>query len=65
MQQQPLKNKNKNLFNSCMKAVLLCGSKPRFVTEGIKNKLQAFINGCLQYILKFWWRKKITNTQLW
>lgn len=49
------------VFNACMKVVLQYRSESRFVTDVIKRTLQAFVNGCLRYILKIWWSKKQTT----
>jgi hypothetical protein len=35
------------LFNACVKLVLLYGCKTWFVTNNIRQKLQAFVNRCL------------------
>ena len=53
------------VFNACMKVVLQYRSESRFLTDVIKRRLQAFVNGCMRYILNIWWSKKTTNTELW
>jgi hypothetical protein len=53
------------IFSSMVKPVLLYGCESWTVTEGIKHKLQVFINRCLRTVLKIWWPRTITNEELW
>jgi hypothetical protein len=48
-----------------VKPVLLYGCESWTVTEGIRHKLQVFINRCLRTVLKIWWPRTITNEELW
>ena len=59
------KNTKIRIFNSNVKSVLLYGCETWKTTNTITNKLQVFINNCLRYILRIWWPRKITNTDLW
>jgi hypothetical protein len=49
------------IFSSMVKPVLLYGCESWTVTEGIRHKLQVFINRCLRTVLKIWWPRTITN----
>jgi hypothetical protein len=53
------------IFSSMVKPVLLYGCESWTVTEGIRHKLQVFINRCLRTVLKIWWPRTITNEELW
>jgi hypothetical protein len=53
------------IFNSNMKAVLLYNCETWKVTNSITQKLQSFINRCLQGILNVQWRDVISNIMLW
>jgi len=52
------------IFNTKVKAVLLYGSETWRETNNITNKLQIFVNRCLQYILNIRWPEKISDTDL-
>ena len=53
------------IFKSNVKSVLLYGAESWKMTEGVKKKLQTFINKCLRHILRVTWPQKITNQELW
>ena len=53
------------IFNTCVKSVLLYGCETWLVTNEIQHKIQAFVNGCLRYILRIWWPNIISNKDLW
>jgi hypothetical protein len=53
------------MFNTNVKAVLLCGCEPWKNSKSITAKLQVFINKCLGKILKIFWPDQITNNELW
>jgi hypothetical protein len=53
------------LFNAYVKSVLLYGCQTWLVTCEIHRKLQSFVNRCLQYIMKIWWPRVISNEKLW
>jgi hypothetical protein len=46
-----------------VKPILLYGCESW--TEGIRHKLQVFINRCLRTVLKIWWPYTISNEELW
>jgi hypothetical protein len=54
-----------NVFNACVKSVLLSGCETWLVTSEIRRQIQTFINRCLRYILRIWWPKIISNKDLW
>jgi len=53
------------IFNACVKSVLLYGCETWLVTSEIRRKIQAFVNQCLRYILRIWWPNIISNKDLW
>ncbi len=53
------------IFNTNVKAVLLYGTEAWRVTKTNTDRLQSFINKCLQHILKIRWPDKISNKDLW
>jgi hypothetical protein len=48
-----------------VKSVLLYGCETWLVTSEIRRKIQTFVNRCPRYILRTWWPKIISNTDLW
>lgn len=54
-----------NIFNACVKSVLLYGCETWHVTNAITTRIQTFINRCLRRILGIWWPRTISNEQLW
>lgn len=58
-------NPKVRIFNACMKSTLLYGSETWFMTNITAQKLQVFINKCLQIIFRIFWPNTITNTELW
>jgi hypothetical protein len=46
-------------------SVLLYRCETWKTTKEIVNKLQTFVNRCLRNILRIWWPKTISNTELW
>jgi hypothetical protein len=53
------------IFNTNVKAVLLCGSDTWKNSKRLTAKLQVFINKCLRKILRIFWQDQITNNELW
>ena len=53
------------IFNSNIKAVLLYGSETWQTTVVFVKKVQTFTNNCLRHILKIFWPKTISNSELW
>ena len=53
------------IFNTNVKAVLLCGCETWKNSKFIKTKLQVFINKSLRKILRNFWPDRITNNELW
>jgi hypothetical protein len=53
------------IFNTNVKAVLLCGCKTWKNSKSITAKLRVFINKCLRKILRIFWLDQITNKELW
>ncbi|CAI2724032.1 unnamed protein product [Schistosoma spindalis] len=53
------------IFNTNVKAVLLCGSETWRTTTTTIKKLQVFINSCLRKILNIHWPDTISNSLLW
>jgi len=53
------------IFNACVKSVLLYGCETWLVTKDIQRKLQTFVNRCLRYTLRIWRPKIISNKDLW
>ena len=53
------------IFNRNIKAVLLFGPETWRITVVFVNKIQTFINNCLRHILKIFWPKTISNSELW
>lgn len=53
------------LYNSCVKSVLMYGSECWRVVKGDMNKISAFHNGCLRKICRIFWPNKITNKELY
>ena len=61
-----LTNRTKlRLFNSNVKSVLLYGCETWCLTQTNGKKIQTFVNGCLRYILKVHYPKRIRNEILW
>jgi hypothetical protein len=58
-------NTKLHIFKSCVVSVLLYGCETWLVTEGIKRKLQVFVNRCLRRILRIFWPNTISNAELW
>lgn len=54
-----------NIFNACVKSVLLYGCETWHVTNAITSSVKTFINRCLRRILGIWWPRTIPNEQLW
>ncbi|XP_030745204.1 uncharacterized protein LOC115874246 [Sitophilus oryzae] len=52
-------------FNSNVKPVLLYGTETWKITLPLLNKLQVFINRCLQKIVGIFWLNSIRNEDLW
>lgn len=53
------------LYNSCVKSVLMYGSECWRVAKGDMNKISAFNNGCLRKICRIFWPNKIKNKELY
>ncbi|VDP61804.1 unnamed protein product [Schistosoma mattheei] len=53
------------IFNTNIKAVLLCGAETWRTTTTITKKVQVFINSCLRRILNIHWSDAISNSVLW
>ncbi|VDP54976.1 unnamed protein product [Schistosoma margrebowiei] len=53
------------IFNTNVKAVLLCGAETWKTTTTTIKKVQVFINGCLRKILNILWPDTIRNGLLW
>ncbi|VDP50707.1 unnamed protein product [Schistosoma margrebowiei] len=53
------------IFNTNVKAVLLCGVETWRTTTTIVKKVQVFINSCLLKILNIHWPETIINSLLW
>lgn len=53
-----------NIFDSCVKSVLLYGSETWYVKDRTASKLNSFFNSCLRKILGVWWPRKISNEAL-
>ena len=53
------------IFDSNVKSVLLYGSETWRVIKNSSNKIQTFINKCLQRILNVKWFDRVPNTTLW
>ena len=58
-------NTKLRIFNSNVKAVLLCVSETWRSTQKTLKRIQTFINKCLRRILHLKWTDKISNTTLW
>ena len=52
-------------FNSYIKSVLLYCPETWRMTKKIASKVQTFINGCLQKILRIFWPETVNNKGLW
>lgn len=52
------------LYNSCVKSILMYGSECWQVVKGDMNKISAFHNGCLRKICQIFWSNEITNREL-
>uniref|UniRef100_A0A0B7BQN6 Uncharacterized protein n=1 Tax=Arion vulgaris TaxID=1028688 RepID=A0A0B7BQN6_9EUPU len=48
-------NVNLRIFSTIVKSVLLYGSETWRVTKLNTNKIQTFVNGCLQRVLRLEW----------
>jgi hypothetical protein len=53
------------ICNNNVKSILLYGCETWKRNKNIVNKLQVFVNKCLNRILRIWWPNKISNEQLW
>ncbi|XP_048488893.1 uncharacterized protein LOC125491311 [Plutella xylostella] len=53
------------IFESNVKSVLLYGCETWFVRDDLTRRLQVFVNKCLRQILKVFWPRTISNTELW
>jgi hypothetical protein len=53
------------IFNTNVKAVLLCGCETWKNSKYITTKLQVFIKRSLRKILRIFWPDQITNNELW
>jgi len=53
------------IFNTNVKAVLLCSSETWRVTTASTKQVQTFINKCLRRILRVYWPEVISNKDLW
>lgn len=54
-----------NIFNSCIKSVLLYGCESWNAAARDINSLQVFINRCLRRVLRIFWPQTISNERLW
>jgi len=54
-----------HIFNTNMKAVLLCGCETWKNSKCITAMLQVFINKYLRKILQIFWLDQVTNEELW
>ena len=52
------------LYNSNVKAILLCGSECWWVVKGDMATIEAIHNGCLRKICQIFWPNKISNVDL-
>jgi len=52
------------IFNTNVKTVLMYGAETWRVTKNITDKIQAFVNRCLRYILGVRWPNTISNDDL-
>ena len=53
------------IFNTNVKTVLMYGAETWRVTKNIADKVQAFVNRCLRYMLGVRWPETISNENLW
>jgi hypothetical protein len=53
------------IFNTNVKAFLLCGCETWKNSKSITAKLQVFINKCLRKKIRIFWPDQITNKELW
>ncbi len=53
------------IFNSSVKSVLLHASESWTITQRTIDRLQVFINKCLQRIVNIHWPDRISNRDLW
>ncbi|XP_048483455.1 uncharacterized protein LOC125489910 [Plutella xylostella] len=53
------------IFESNVNSVLLYGCETWFVRDDLTRRLQVFVNKCLRQILKVFWPRTISNTELW
>ncbi|VDP51775.1 unnamed protein product [Schistosoma margrebowiei] len=53
------------IFDTNVKAVLLCGAETWRITTTIIKKVQVFINSCLRKMLNIHWPDTISNSFLW
>ena len=56
---------NLRIFNTNVKTVLMYGAETWRVTKNITDKVQAFVNWCLRYILGIRWPETISHENLW
>lgn len=54
-----------NIFNTCVKSILLYGAETWKHDESTTKRLQTFVNRSLRKILKIYWPNIITNEELW
>jgi hypothetical protein len=53
------------IFDTNVKAVLLCGCETWKNSKSLTAKLQVFINKCLRKIFRIFWPDQITNKEPW
>ena len=53
------------IFNSSVKSVLFNSSETWRITKHTVNKIQTFVNRCLQRIMNVKWSGKVSNNTLW
>jgi hypothetical protein len=53
------------IFNTNVKAALLCDCETWKNSNSITAKLQVFINKCPRKILRIFWPDQIANNELW
>ena len=54
-----------NIFNACVKSILMYGSETWMITKKNTTSIQTFVNKCLRIICGVFWPEIITNVNLW
>ena len=54
-----------NIFNACVKSILMYGSETWMITKKNTTTIQTFVNKCLRIICGIFWPEVITNINLW